>query len=85
MSSTPRAAFADHGAGGEPLAILLRPGNAGSNTAAGHMEMTLWRWLGCPEHCGRMLLMAYLAVINALIQQEAGIKNRGVLRSRQRV
>ena len=32
----PLAAFADHGAGagGEPLAILLRPGNAGSNTAA---------------------------------------------------
>jgi hypothetical protein len=32
----PLAAFADHGtgAGGEPLAILLRAGNAGSDTAA---------------------------------------------------
>ena len=31
----PLAAFADHGAGagGEALAIMLRPGNAGSNTA----------------------------------------------------
>ena len=33
-------AFADHGADGtgEPLAIMLRPGNAGSNTAADHIE-----------------------------------------------
>jgi hypothetical protein len=38
----PLAAFADHGdgAGGEPLAILLRAGNAGSNTAAEHIEVT---------------------------------------------
>ena len=38
----PLAAFADHGAGagGEPLAIMLRPGNAGSNTAAEHIEVT---------------------------------------------
>ena len=36
----PLTAFADHGAAGsgEPLAILLRPGNAGSNTAADHIE-----------------------------------------------
>jgi hypothetical protein len=36
----PLAVFADHGAAGtgEPLAIMLRPGNAGSNTAADHME-----------------------------------------------
>ena len=36
----PLAAFADHGpdGSGEPLAILLRPGNAGSNTAADHIE-----------------------------------------------
>jgi hypothetical protein len=34
--------FADHGAdgNGEPLAIVLRPGNAGSNTAADHIEAT---------------------------------------------
>jgi hypothetical protein len=36
----PMTAFADHGPGGsgEPLAIMLRPGNAGSNTAADHIE-----------------------------------------------
>ena len=34
--------FADHGpdGSGEPLAIVLRPGNAGSNTAADHIEAT---------------------------------------------
>jgi hypothetical protein len=38
----PMTAFADHGPGGsgEPLAIVLRPGNAGSNTAADHIEAT---------------------------------------------
>jgi Transposase DDE domain group 1 len=38
----PLAAFADHGAGGggEALAIALRPGNAGSNTASEHIEVT---------------------------------------------
>jgi hypothetical protein len=36
----PLTAFADHGPGGtgEPLAIVLRPGNAGSNTTADHIE-----------------------------------------------
>lgn len=34
--------FIDHGAdgSGEPVAGLLRPGNAGSNTATDHMETT---------------------------------------------
>ena len=38
----PLLAFLDHGAGGsgELLAALLRPGNAGSNTAADHIEVT---------------------------------------------
>jgi hypothetical protein len=38
----PLCAFVDHGAAGtgEPLAILLRPGNAGSNTAADHITVT---------------------------------------------
>jgi hypothetical protein len=38
----PLCAFLDHGAAGtgEPLAILLRPGNAGSNTAADHIRVT---------------------------------------------
>jgi hypothetical protein len=37
----PLCAFADHGADGtgEALAILLRPGNAGSNTAADHITV----------------------------------------------
>jgi hypothetical protein len=36
----PMTAWADHGpdGNGEPLAIVLRPGNAGSNTAADHIE-----------------------------------------------
>jgi hypothetical protein len=36
----PLIAFVDHGPGGsgEPVAALLRPGNAGSNTAADHVE-----------------------------------------------
>ncbi|MCM3662643.1 IS1380 family transposase, partial [Georgenia satyanarayanai] len=37
----PLCSFVDHGAGGtgEPLAMLLRPGNAGSNTAADHITV----------------------------------------------
>ena len=37
----PLTAFADHGAAaaGEALVIMLRPGNAGSNTAAEHIEV----------------------------------------------
>jgi hypothetical protein len=37
----PLWAFADHGAAGtgEPLAVMLRPGNAGSNTAADHIAV----------------------------------------------
>ena len=36
----PLCAFVDHGPDGtgEPLAVLLRPGNAGSNTAADHLQ-----------------------------------------------
>src|SRR5699024_3462340 len=38
----PLCAFVDHGSEGtgEPLAIQLRPGNAGSNTAADHITVT---------------------------------------------
>ena len=37
----PLCAFVDHGpdGSGEPLAVLLRPGNAGSNTAADHIAV----------------------------------------------
>ncbi|MBT2452742.1 IS1380 family transposase [Streptomyces sp. ISL-43] len=38
----PLMAFVDHGSGGsgEPVAALLRPGNAGSNTASDHITAT---------------------------------------------
>jgi hypothetical protein len=38
----PLCSFVDHGARGtgEPLAMMLRPGNAGSNTAADHITVT---------------------------------------------
>ena len=38
----PLTVFADHGpeGSGEPLAVMLRPGNAGSNTAADHITAT---------------------------------------------
>src|SRR5699024_9659582 len=41
-ATTPLCAFLDHGSDGtgEPLAIQLRPGNAGSNTAADHISVT---------------------------------------------
>jgi hypothetical protein len=50
----PLAAFADHGpaASGEALAILLRPGNAGSNTAAEHIEVTRLALARCPAGSG---------------------------------
>ena len=37
----PLCAFADHGSSGtgEPLVIMLRPGNAGSNTASDHQQV----------------------------------------------
>jgi len=45
-------AWADHGAdgNGEPLAIVLRPGNAGSNTAADHIEATRLALAQLPRH-----------------------------------
>jgi hypothetical protein len=55
----PLAAFADHGAGagGEALAILLRPGNAGSNTAAEHIEVTRLALAQLPRHLRRRVLI----------------------------
>jgi hypothetical protein len=46
----PLVAFVDHGpaGSGEPVAALLRPGNAGSNTATDHITTTKlarWGWL----------------------------------------
>jgi hypothetical protein len=50
----PLTVFADHGpeGSGEPLAVMLRAGNAGSNTAADHIQATGWPWRSCPATCG---------------------------------
>jgi len=55
----PLAAFADHGtgAGGEALAIKLRPGNAGSNTAAEHIEVTKLALAQVPRKLRRRVLI----------------------------
>jgi len=55
----PLAAFADHGAAGngEPLALMLRPGNAGSNTAADHIETTRLALAQLPRHLRRKVLI----------------------------
>ena len=55
----PLAAFADHGAGasGEPLAILLHSGNAGSNTASEHIEVTKLALAQLPRKLRRRLLI----------------------------
>jgi Transposase DDE domain group 1 len=55
----PMTAWADHGAGGngEPLAIPLRPGNAGSNTAAGHIEAARLSLAQLPSRLRRRVLV----------------------------
>jgi Transposase DDE domain group 1 len=55
----PLAAFADHGAGagGEALAILLRPGNAGSNTAGEHIEAARLALAQLPRRQRRRVLI----------------------------
>jgi Transposase DDE domain group 1 len=55
----PMTAWADHGAGGngEPLAIVLRAGNAGSNTAAGHIEAARLAVAQLPRHLRRRVLI----------------------------
>jgi hypothetical protein len=55
----PLAAFADHGAGagGEALAIMLRAGNAGSNTAAEHIEVTKLALAQLPRKLRRRVLI----------------------------
>ena len=52
-------AFADHGAAGngEPLAIVLRAGSAGSNTAADHIEATRLALAQLPRHLRRRALV----------------------------
>jgi hypothetical protein len=55
----PLTVFADYGAdgSGEPLAIMLRPGNAGSNTAADHVEATRLALAQLPRHLRRRVLI----------------------------
>jgi hypothetical protein len=55
----PLAAFADHGAAGngEPLAIMLRTGGAGSNTAADHIETTRLALAQLPRRQRRRVLV----------------------------
>ena len=55
----PMAAFADHGAAGngEPLAVMLRTGSAGSNTAADHIETTRLALAQLPRHLRRRVLV----------------------------
>ena len=55
----PLAAFADHGAAGsgEALAIMLRPGNAGSNTASEHMEVVRLALAQLPARLRRRVLI----------------------------
>jgi hypothetical protein len=50
----PLMAFVDHGHGGsgEPVAALLRPGNAGSNTAADPSKRLNWHRPSCRRNTG---------------------------------
>ena len=49
----PLVAFVDHGqaGSGEPVAALLRPGNAGSNTASDHITTTTLALAQLPKAC----------------------------------
>jgi hypothetical protein len=55
----PLTVFADHGpeGSGEPLAVMLRAGSAGSNTAADHIEATRLALAQLPRHLRRRVLI----------------------------
>jgi DDE family transposase len=55
----PLTVFADHGpdGSGEPLAIMLRPGNAGSNTAADHVGAVRLALAQLPKQMRRQVLI----------------------------
>jgi hypothetical protein len=55
----PLTVFADHGPGGsgEPLALMLRAGNAGPDTAADHIEATRLALAQLPRHLRRRVLI----------------------------
>ena len=58
-SPGPLTVFADHGQEGfgEPLAIMFRPGNAGSNTVADHIEVTRLALAQMPRRPQRPVLI----------------------------
>jgi hypothetical protein len=61
FSFHPMTAWADHRAdgNGEPLALVLRPGNAGSNTAADHIDTARLALAQLPRRlCRRVLARA---------------------------
>jgi Transposase DDE domain group 1 len=55
----PMTAWADHGqdGNGEPLAVMLRPGNAGSGTAADHVEAARLALAQLPARLRRRVLV----------------------------
>ena len=55
----PLTVFADHGPDGpgKPLALMLRPGNAGPDTAADHIEATRLGLAQLPRHLRRRVLV----------------------------
>jgi hypothetical protein len=55
----PLAVFADHGpeGSGEPLAVILRAGNAGSNTASDHIQATRLALAQLPRHLRHRVLI----------------------------
>ncbi len=55
----PMTVFADHGAdgAGEPLALVLRPGNSGSNTAVDHIDATALALAQLPRQRRRQVLV----------------------------
>lgn len=55
----PMTVFVDHreGGSGEPLAIVLRPGNAGSNTAADHIAAARLALAQLPRHRRHQVLI----------------------------
>jgi Transposase DDE domain group 1 len=55
----PLTVFADHGpqGSGEPLAVMLRPGNAGSNTATDHIQAVRLALAQLPKDLRRRVLI----------------------------
>lgn len=82
----PLLSFVDHGgpSGGEPAAQLLRPGKAGSNTAADHIVVLdaalaqLPAALRAPDQAGRMAVLVRTDAAGATKEFAAHLHERGV-------